>query len=109
MKGAKPMKSVNTEIKRLGFLVVVPHQMFIRDLGKYTTLIIEGKRLPKYSEYRYDFYKTTYHPRQKGTKVKVYVKEASAYKVIKKVKGFMDYIGLKPEETEKNEVYDTQE
>lgn len=77
------MKTITDRFKALGFQVGVSHQVFVKDLSKRTSLIIEGERKKGYATYRYMFYKVTYGPR--GKDEKVYVENASPSRVLHRV------------------------
>ena len=49
------MSLLTEELKKLGF------QAYIQNTGKYTSLIIEGKRQAGDTIYTYDFYKVSFY------------------------------------------------
>lgn len=55
--------TVSDRLRGYGFLVLSakqPYHLFIREISKSKTLVIEGKLHAKRVEYRYDFYILTY-------------------------------------------------
>lgn len=55
------MNRLTKELKLLGFFCFKQNELYILDTGKYTSLIIEGKRDQHHIYYTYDFYKQTFH------------------------------------------------
>ncbi|WP_339229819.1 hypothetical protein NSQ77_06870 [Oceanobacillus sp. FSL K6-2867] len=96
------MFSLTERFKRLGFIVGVPElregrftklqQVYVKDLTKHTSLIIEGSQKKGYSTYRYTFYKATYIKDGQKINEKVYVEDASPLEVLRKVTSFLSYI-----------------
>lgn len=41
------MQSINTQMRKLGFLVGIPYLVFTLDIGKRTMLVVEGSRVQK--------------------------------------------------------------
>lgn len=83
------MKSrLTEELYQLGFLCGGELEIYIRDTGKYTSLIIEGNRKGGDVLYRYDFYKQTFYPYYPN-KVTVYGGNMSAPLLLKRVKQYL--------------------
>lgn len=96
------MKSLANSFKDLGFISDVPrrregekhyfHLVYVKDLSKNTSLIIEGYRKKGYSTYRFSFYKATYIDNGKKINEKVYLENASPLQVLQRVTSFINYI-----------------
>ncbi|QDI92494.1 hypothetical protein EPH95_15925 [Salicibibacter halophilus] len=84
------MKTITDRFRELGFQVGVSHQVFVKDLSKNTSLIVEGERKQGYVTYRYMFYKVTYYPR--GKDEKVYMENASPRRVLHRVASFIYWL-----------------
>ncbi|HAC4846971.1 hypothetical protein [Listeria innocua] len=83
------MKSQLTEeLYQLGFLCGFELEIYIRDTGKFTSLIIEGNRKGGDVLYRYDFYKQTFYPYYPN-KVTVYGENMSASLLLNRVKQYL--------------------
>lgn len=89
------MQSINTQMKKLGFLVGIPYLVFTLDIGKRTMLVVEGSRFQKRRTrtgkkispvmgISYCFYKITYDVRynQKIKKVVLYCEYVSSAEVL---------------------------
>lgn len=95
------IKSLTESFRELGFTIGTPkykrgeriyfYHIFVKDLSKHTSLIVEGYREQGYSTYRFSFYKATYINGEK-TREKVYLENASPLKVLQRVTSFVDYI-----------------
>ncbi|WP_260479839.1 hypothetical protein [Listeria cossartiae] len=87
-------KSVNTEMQQLGFTIGVSYYVFIKQIGRYTLLVVEGAKVKGYAEIRYSFYKATYDPRHGGrpSRVKIYQKDESFLTVIHSIHRFVQRI-----------------
>ncbi len=96
------MKSLANSFKDLGFISDVFKRrederhyfnlVFVKDLSRNTSLIIEGYRMKGYSTYRFDFYKSTYIDGGKKVREKVYLENASPLQVLQRVTSFVNYI-----------------
>ncbi|MCC2251778.1 hypothetical protein JUJ52_17665 [Virgibacillus sp. AGTR] len=86
------MLTIDQRFKRLGFNVGISYQVFIKDLSKNTSLIVEGTRKTGYSTYRYSFYKVTYVKGGKKIKEKVYSENVSVLRVLRQVTSFLNFI-----------------
>ncbi|EPD3870772.1 TPA_asm: hypothetical protein GF125_01740 [Listeria monocytogenes] len=85
--------SVNSEMKRLGFIVGLGYQVFTKELSRSTMLVVEGSEIEGYSEYRYTFYKVYYEKHKRYAKYsKVFMQNESAFNIIKKVESYLDYL-----------------
>lgn len=83
------MKSHLTEkLYSVGFLCGIESEIYIRDTGKYTSLIVEGKRKGGDAQYRYDFYKQTFYPHYPN-EVTIYGKNMPAALLLKRVKQYL--------------------
>lgn len=83
------MKSrLTEELYQLGFLCGIELEIYIRDTGKYTSLIIEGTRKGGDVLYSYDFYKQTFYPYHPN-KVTVYGENMSGALLLKRVKQYL--------------------
>lgn len=51
------MSRITDELYKLGFNCGIEKEIYIRDTGKHTSLIIEGFKQDNESYYTYDFYK----------------------------------------------------
>ncbi|EAH3957057.1 hypothetical protein D6P11_14560 [Listeria monocytogenes] len=86
-------KSVNTEMQQLGFAVGIPYYVFMKQIGRYTLLVVEGTKVKGYAEIRYSFYKATYDPRHGGkpSRVKIYLKDESVVAAIRSIQRFTSH------------------
>ena len=83
------MKSLLTEeFYKLGFLCGIEQEIYIRDTGNYTSLIIEGERKGGDGLYSYDFYKQTFYPHYPN-KVTVYRENLPAPLLLKRVRQYL--------------------
>ena len=96
------MFTLTERFKRLGFVVDVPKYkkgerhyfgpVYIKDLSKNTSLIVEGYRKKGYATYRFMFYKSTFIDGGKKIREKVYLENASPLLVLQRVTSFLTYI-----------------
>ncbi|EAG7618520.1 hypothetical protein BLI29_07600 [Listeria monocytogenes] len=85
--------SVNSEMKRLEFIVGLGYQVFTKELSRSTMLVVEGSKVKGFSEYRYTFYKVYYEKQKEYAKyTKVYMRNESAFNVIRKVEKYLFYL-----------------
>ncbi|WDF05525.1 hypothetical protein [Shouchella hunanensis] len=85
-------KTLDERFKLLGFTVGIGSQVYVMDLSKRSMLVVEGVRKTGYSTYRYTFYKMTCLPGGGQRRLKVYEKDVSAKKVLRRVASFLAYI-----------------
>lgn len=76
------------ELYQLGFLCGIESEIYIRDTGKYTSLVIESERKGGDVQYRYDFYKQTFYPHYPN-KVTIYGENMPASVLLKRVKQYL--------------------
>lgn len=96
------MKSLAKYFKDLGFISDVSRHregekhyfylVYVKDLSKNTSLIVEGYRKKGYSTYRFSFYKATYIDTGRKINEKVYLENASPLQVLQRVKSYIHYI-----------------
>lgn len=85
--------SVNSEMKRLGFIVGINYLIFTKELSRSTMLVVEGSKVKGFSEYRYTFYKVYYEKHKEYAKyTKVFMRNESAFNVIRKVEHYLLYL-----------------
>lgn len=95
------MQTLTQRFKKLGFTTDVAktrkgeknyfHRVYIKDLSRNTSLIVEGSLKKGYSTYRFTFYKATFLAGDRKYE-KVYLENASPAKVLRKVTSFLHYI-----------------
>ncbi|MEX5838746.1 hypothetical protein D070_02595 [Bacillus velezensis] len=86
------MSAVDDQFRRLGFNVGIPSLVFVRSLSRDCMLVVEGKRVKGFSEYRYTFYKTRYLPDGRMTSVKVYIENQGVKRVLLRVASFLLFL-----------------
>lgn len=78
------MSLLTEELKKLGF------QAYIQNTGKYTSLIIEGKRQAGDTIYTYDFYKVSFY-KNYTSRITVYGEHLTPFQLLKRVKSYIYY------------------
>ena len=78
------MSLLTEELKKLGF------QAYIQNTGKYTSLIIEGKRQAGDTIYTYDFYKVRFY-KNYTSRITVYGEHLTPFQLLKRVKSYIYY------------------
>ncbi|WP_125123558.1 hypothetical protein [Bacillus amyloliquefaciens] len=86
------MSAVDDQFRSLGFNVGIPSLVFVRSLSRDCMLVVEGKRVKGFSEYRYTFYKTRYLPDGRMTSVKVYIESQGVKRVLLRVASFLLFL-----------------
>ncbi|MBA3925532.1 hypothetical protein [Listeria rustica] len=92
------MNSLDKEMKRLGFNVAIPQLLYTRDIGKHTTLLVEGefpprKMVPAVGVYVYTFYKARYEFKDgRMSHVKVYAERRDVRSMLFKVKKHLEFL-----------------
>ncbi|MDF3257417.1 hypothetical protein [Bacillus velezensis] len=86
------MSAVDDQFRSLGFNVGIPSLVFVRSLSRDCMLVVEGKRVKGFSEYRYTFYKTRYLPDGRMTSVKVYIENQAIKRVLLRVASFLSFL-----------------
>ena len=78
------MSLLTEELKKLGF------QAYIQNTGKYTSLIIEGKRQAGDTIYTYEFYKVSFY-KKNTSRITVYGEHLTPFQLLKRVKSYIYY------------------
>lgn len=99
---------MNTEMKRLGFLVGIPYLCFVFEIGQQTMLVVEGEkktvsrdrygnRIQPVQGISYCFYKARYQQRyhQTVTKLKVYAEHKNSAQILVAVRKYMRFLNEK--------------
>ncbi len=81
----------------LGFTVGSASVLYVKELSRWTMLVVEGERKKGYATYRYTFYKVSYLPNGNRRDEKVYLENASPRLMLQKVTSFLTYINQKGE------------
>ena len=79
------MSLLTEELKKLGF------QAYIQNTGKYTSLIIEGKRQAGDTIYTYDFYKVRFY-KNYTSRITVYGEHLTPFQLFQLLKRVKSYI-----------------
>jgi len=82
------MSQLTRELQKLDFCCGIELVIYIRDTGKYTSLIIEGEHKGGDVLYRYDFYKQTFYPHSQN-KVTIYGKKLTAPVLLRRVRKYL--------------------
>ncbi|WP_159458150.1 MULTISPECIES: hypothetical protein [Listeria] len=87
--------SFSKRMKELGFHVVadkIPYRLFMCDITRNVSLVVEGFHDRKKLEYRYTFYRM-YHGRTRfrASSYRVYADDVTAFQLIQCVKRHMKY------------------
>ncbi|EUJ33136.1 hypothetical protein MFLO_04315 [Listeria floridensis FSL S10-1187] len=95
------MKSVNSEMESIGFLVGIPYTLFVREIGRKTMLVVEGEPVHAVrggfhktsGSYLYTFYKARYERKDgRMAGLKVYMKNRSFVEVFYRVKKYLEFL-----------------
>lgn len=84
------MSLLTKELKKLGFQCGIEFQAYIQNTGKYTSLIIEGKRQAGDTIYTYDFYKVSFY-KNYTSRITVYGEHLTPFQLLKRVKSYIYY------------------
>ncbi|MBB6449764.1 16S rRNA G1207 methylase RsmC [Geomicrobium halophilum] len=86
------MRTITERFADLGFQVGISSQVFVKDLSRNTTLVVEGERKKGYATYRYMFYKMVDYPKTQQKYEKVYLENASPSRVLQHVTSFIYWL-----------------
>lgn len=79
------MSLLTEELKQLGFQCGIEFQAYIQNTGKYTSLIIEGKRQAGDTIYTYDFYKVRFY-KNYTSQITVYGEHLTPFQLLRRLK-----------------------
>ncbi|HGZ4935202.1 hypothetical protein ABG953_05890 [Enterococcus faecalis] len=82
------MSLLTEHLKKLGFFYAIEQELYIKDTGKYTSLIIEGTKEKHKSMYLYVFYKQTFYLHHPNT-VTVYGEGLSTFYLIQRITKYL--------------------
>ncbi|WP_457774967.1 hypothetical protein [Staphylococcus pseudintermedius] len=84
------MSLLTEELKKFGFQCGIEFQAYIQNTGKYTSLIIEGKRQAGDTIHTYDFYKVKFY-KNYSSRITVYEEHLTPFQLLKRVKSYLYY------------------